>query len=108
MEVSKRQTKLKKWIRDSLPASERRTSGQLKSRPAKSSDTSQPGNVKHGFWRFKLQQSVYVRGWGSQSFTVVGGALDGPLGFPQYRLKDSRGVEQLKLQIAVSSKPIET
>jgi len=107
MEVSKRQINLKKWIRESLPASERYTPGQLKSRPSKSADTSQPSNVKHGHWKFRLTQAVYVRGWGNESFTVVGGALDGPLGFPQYRLQDSRGREQVKLQIAVSSKPIE-
>jgi len=107
VEISKRQTNLKKWIRESLPASERYTPGQLKARPSKSADTSQPGNVKHGFWKYKLQQAVFVCGWGNESFTVVGGALDGPLGFPQYRLKDSRGNEQVKLQIAVSSKPIE-
>ena len=70
-------------------------------------DLSQPGNVRHGHWRYKLGQHVYAHGWGLETLTIVGGALDGPLGFPQYRLKDSRGVEQVKLQIAVSSKPIE-
>ena len=108
MEVSKRQSNLKKWIRDSLPTSERYTPGQLKARPSRAGDLSRPGSVQHGYWKYKLQQAVFVRGWGSESFTVIGGALDGPLGFPQYRLIDSRGVEQVKLQIAVSSKPIES
>ena len=99
---------MKEWIRGtSLPSSVRFTPGLLNNSKSSKVDTSKPGSTKQGHWRYRLGQAVYAHGWGFESLTIVGGALDGPLGFPQYRLKDSRGREQVKLQIAISSKPIE-
>ncbi len=56
-------------------------------------------------WRFRLGNSVYVRGRGfDETFKVVGGELW--LGFPHYTLLDPAGRTWRVAQIECSSRPI--
>ena len=107
MPESQRQIRLRQWTREGIP-DKQRASIKKPAAPAKPGvPAPEPGQTREFPWKFRLEDWVYVRGEGNEPFIVLGGSREGPMRLPVLRLRDKNGVEQTKLQLAVSSKPIE-
>lgn len=104
--ISRKILDMKKWVaNESQGYSSARSMPRPVSRPLPQAKASAPGEFKQYPWKFRLDQTVYVRAFGDTPLYVVGGFLDGRLNFPHYMLKDSEGNEVAVPQVAVSGNP---
>ena len=106
--ISRKILDMKKWVaNESRGYSSARSMPRPASRPVQQAKASAPGEFKQYPWKFRLDQTVYVRAFGNTPLYVVGGFFEGRLNFPHYKLKDSEGNEVAVPQVAVSGTPFE-